>query len=41
MNPDGVTVDHNIYMVRDPFGSSAYSAPWNTADAAWTSAYRV
>ena len=30
-----------MYMLRDPFGNSAYSGSFNENDVAWTSAYRT
>lgn len=36
----GGTVDHYLYMVRNPWGISTYNGPWNQGDTAnWTSNY--
>lgn len=34
------TVDYKMYMLRDPFGNTAYNGSFNENDAAWTSNYR-
>lgn len=42
MNADGVTVDHKLYMMRNPWGMSFYNQTWGSADTtSWTSAYRA
>lgn len=33
------TVDHKMYMIRNPWGTSTYTGSWNANDAAWTSDY--
>lgn len=33
------TVDHKMYMIRNPWGISTYTGSWNYADSAWTSDY--
>ena len=33
------TVDHKMYMIRNPWGVSYYTGSWNEADSAWTSDY--
>lgn len=35
----GSTVDHKLYMLRNPWGSTEYNGKWNKADTAWTSDY--
>lgn len=42
MNADGVTVDHKLYMIRNPWGESFYNKTWNSDDTtSWTAAYRA
>lgn len=36
----GSTVDHKMYMVRNPWGTSTYNGTWKGDDSAWTSAYK-
>lgn len=37
----GGTVDHKLYMIRNPWGISYYNQTWNEKDTtSWTSAYR-
>lgn len=42
MNADGVTVDHKLYMMRNPWGTSYYNQTWSQTDtSSWTAAYRA
>lgn len=37
----GDTVDHQLYMMRNPWGVSTFNLTWNSDDtASWTSDYR-
>jgi hypothetical protein len=35
----GDTVDHKMYMVRNPWGMTAYNQNWNSEDPNWTEDY--
>lgn len=35
----GATVDHKLYMMRNPWGISYYNQSWNQNDASWTADY--
>lgn len=35
----GDTVDHQMYMVRNPWGSTTYNKDWKYNDDAWTTEY--
>lgn len=34
------TVDHKMYMMRNPWGISTYNGSWYYGDSAWTSSYK-
>lgn len=36
----GSTVDHKMYMLRNPWGISYFNQSWASGDAAWTTAYK-
>ena len=36
----GSTVDHKMYMIRDPMGNTSYTSGWNHQDSAWTADYK-
>jgi hypothetical protein len=35
----GETVDHKLYMLRNPWGYSTPTINWNSDDVAWTADY--
>jgi hypothetical protein len=35
----GVTVDHKMYMVRNPWGTTEYNGDFRSTDTAWTDDY--
>jgi len=35
----GSTVDYKMYMIRNPWGTTEYTANWSTNDSKWTADY--